>query len=397
MKIPDPLVRRFEERTPEMVELISELARLDTPTGDGALQEEFLRRYGSLLEEAGARVQLLAGPEGACLRAEFEGRREAGLDERSSARAEETGGNGILLVGHSDTVWPRGEAGRRPPRLEDGRLSGPGVYDMKAGLALMVFLLRDLRESGSPPARPLRLFISSDEEGGSTTSRAHLPAAAGGCSLALVLEPPREDGGLKVVRKGVAIYRLLVRGRAAHAGVEPGRGASAIEDLVLQLARIAGWKDPARGIAINLGRVEGGIASNVVPDQAWAEIDIRFDRPEDGEEMARKLRSLETSVPGTSLHLEGGVVFPPMTPDERTAELVEEAVEIAAGLGMRLSAGSSGGGSDGSLLAAQGLAVLDGLGVEGGGAHTREEHVLVDRLAFRAALLSRLVLELKGP
>jgi glutamate carboxypeptidase len=381
-----PALVHFREKTSEMVDLISDLARMDTPTGNPEAIARFVERYAALLEDAGARARIIPSDAGPHLHAEVS---PAG---RNDLRP-------VLIVGHCDTVWGVGEAARRPPRVEGGRLHGPGVLDMKAGLGILVFVLRRLRRAAP---RPIRIFISSDEEAGSVSARPHLHAVAApavgsaspGRPAALVLEPPLEDGGLKLERKGVGMYRLAAAGRAAHAGIEPERGASAIESLARAIAEIASWRDPARGIGINIGRVEGGIASNVVPDRAWAEIDVRFRRPPEGEEIDRRLRALRPAVAGTSFSIEGGIVFPPMVPGPESLALADAAKKLGRRVGLSLTSGASGGGSDGSYLASIGIPALDGIGADGAGAHTPGEHVIVDRLAPRAALLSLLIEEL---
>jgi len=381
----DPALHHFTGQIPEMVELISDLVGFDTPTGNPKALARFLDHYRGLLENAGASTRMVPGDSGPLLIAELEAPAE-GIRNNLGP---------LLLVGHSDTVWGINECDLRPPEVRDGRLYGPGVLDMKASLGLLVFLLRYLRSRPCP--RPLRIFLSSDEEAGSLAARPHLESVIRDKPVALVLEPPREDGGLKVERKGVGIYRLSVRGRPAHAGVDPHRGINAVDELVRQILEITRLRDPGRGISVNVGRVGGGIASNVIPDGAWAEIDIRFDRAGDGEMIDRRLRTLSPYLEGAELTLKGGVVFPPMEAGSVPPSLVEQAREIASRIGIRLGAGSSGGGSDGSFLASRGIPTLDGLGVDGTGAHSLDEHILLDCLAPRAALLALLVLEIRNP
>jgi glutamate carboxypeptidase len=299
----------------------------------------------------------------------------------------------VVLVGHSDTVWPQGEASRHAPSERGGRLYGPGVYDMRGGLVLAVFALRFLRDSGERLARPLQVFLAADEEVGSKTAHPHMERLLAPEATALVLEPPLENGSVKIQRKGVSMYRIEAHGVESHAGSAPERGASAIVEIANQLLEVIEFSDPRRGITVNIGTIEGGVATNVVAGFSSAGVDVRFDRLEDGEEIERRLRALGPRDPRVQLRVEGGILFPPVVPDDRSRNLASTTIRLAKELGLQISAGKSGGGSDGNFLAAKGLAVLDGLGAEGAGAHARDEHVVIDRLPVRAALLATLLLE----
>jgi glutamate carboxypeptidase len=298
----------------------------------------------------------------------------------------------ILALGHGDTVWPLGTLRSMPFRESDGRLWGPGVLDMKAGLAFFVFAMRALREMEIPVAHKVMLQINSDEETGSKTSRALTEAAAKKSRAVLVLEPGTGLAGkLKTARKGIGDYRLKVHGIASHAGVDFEKGASAVVELARQIERIAGFTDLRRGITVNPGVVAGGTRSNVVAETAEAHIDIRIPRLRDAAPLDRKFRSLKPFDKRCRLELTGGLNRPPMERGKGVAALFRTARVQAAELGVDLEESSTGGGSDGNFTAALGVPTLDGLGAVGEGAHAAHESVLIDRIPDRVALLAKLV------
>jgi glutamate carboxypeptidase len=298
-------------------------------------------------------------------------------------------GQPLLLLGHVDTVWEVGTLADMPFRIENGRAYGPGAYDMKAGL---VVLVEALREAGDR-RRAARVFLTADEEIGSLTGRPLIEGAARDVAAALVLEPPTPRGNLKTARKGLARYRLTVHGRAAHAGTHADDGASAVEELAHQILVLKGLGDPRHGISVNVGVVRGGVRENVVADHAEAWIDVRVTHAADVPRIGAALAALEPANPGTRLELEGGFTRPPLERSHGSALLFEKAREHGLELGLDLHESASGGGSDGNLVGALGVPVLDGLGAEGGGAHARDEHVLLDSIPMRASLLARLLID----
>lgn len=350
----------------------------ESPSGDEARATRLASVIAAELEAAGAVVERIPAP---------------GWGEHLLARVEgaEPGLEPILALGHLDTVHPVGTLERMPFRIAGERVEGPGVYDMKAGLAVLTEALLLLHEAGTPPRRPLRVLITCDEEVGSGTSRALIEETARTTAATLVLEPPLPGGRAKTARKGVATYTLEVQGRAAHAGVEPERGVSAIRELATQIDRIDRLAAPERGTTINFGVISGGTAGNVVPSLAAVEIDVRFTTSAEGERVDAALRALEPALPGAKLFLEGGVNRPPLERTEGVIALYQRAREIAAEIGFELGEGSTGGGSDGSFTAAIGIPTLDGLGVDGGGAHSTDEHIILADLAPRVALVRRLL------
>ena len=347
-----------------MTGLLRELVELESPTYSPGVRAvaEFMRGE---LESLGADVELLDGDH---LRAELRGE-----------------GAPLLLVGHTDTVWPVGTLAEMPFRVDGDRAYGPGVYDMKAGL---VVLLQALRDRGR---RALRVFLTADEEMGSRTGRPLLEQATEGVSSALVLEPPTPEGHLKTARKGLGRFRFTITGRPAHAGTHLGEGVSAVDELarlILKLHALSG-----RGVTVNVGVVTGGTAENVVAETAEAHVDVRVPTWGERERLERELEALGPELEGTSIELAGGWTRPPLEPTEASTALFERAREQARALGLELQESSSGGGSDGNLVAALGIPVLDGLGAEGGGAHARDEHVRLPSIPVRARLLSLLLRE----
>lgn len=299
----------------------------------------------------------------------------------------------VLLLGHLDTVWPLGTLAARPFTVAGGVVRGPGVFDMKAGLVLALHAVAAL---GAPEG--VALLATSDEEIGSATSADLLRELAAEAGSVLVLEPPVDGpaGAVKIARKGVGFYRVTCAGREAHAGLNPGDGVNALLELAHQLPRLAALADESTGTTVTPTVAGAGTAVNVVPAQAWADVDVRVAAPGEDGRIDAALRALAPVLAGATVTVTGGINRPPLPP-AATAELFALAGEVAASLGMPAPAGASvGGGSDGNLVAPLGVRVLDGLGPPGGGAHTQNEHVLVDGLAPRAALVAGLVARLVG-
>jgi glutamate carboxypeptidase len=298
----------------------------------------------------------------------------------------------ILVLGHSDTVWPMGTLRTMPFRQQRGRLLGPGVLDMKSGLAFFVFAMRAIRELDVPVSRKVVLQLNADEEVGSTTSRALTEEAARRSECVLVLEPGTGLGGkLKTARKGVGVYQVLVRGKASHAGVDFEAGASAVVELARQIERIAGFTDLKKGITVNPGVIAGGTRSNVVAAQASVEVDIRVAALKDAAGLDRKFQSLQAFDKRCSIDVTGGLNRPPMERSRGGRQLFARARALAREIGVEVEESATGGGSDGNFTAALGVPTLDGLGGVGEGAHAVNESILVDRIADRTALLAKLI------
>jgi glutamate carboxypeptidase len=359
---------------PWLLDCVRALVLLESPTTDKPAVDACGRELQRRLEAMGARVMRLPQTAvGDHLRAEFG-----------------TGDRQVLLLGHFDTVWDVGQIGLMPLREADGRISGPGIYDMKAGIAIGMLATRALFERTIPPLRVVMLW-TTDEETGSDTSRGLIEAEARRSEAVLVLEPSLPGGAAKTSRKGCGDFELIVKGVAAHAGVDPTRGVSAIRELARQLLRLEALQDLTRGVTVNVGVVTGGTRSNVVPDRASARIDVRVPTMADGAAIDAALRSLVPQLPGTSLEVHGSISRPPLERGPGVIRLYEMARDVASDLGHMLDEGTTGGGSDGNFTAAMGRPTLDGLGAIGDGAHALHEHVLTAELPWRAALIAGLL------
>jgi glutamate carboxypeptidase len=298
----------------------------------------------------------------------------------------------ILALGHSDTVWTLGTLRTMAFLEKKGRLWGPGVLDMKAGLAFFIFAMRALSELQVPVSKKVVMQVNSDEEVGSETSRPLTEDAARSSSAVLVLEPGTGlEGKLKTARKGVGDYTITVHGRASHAGVDFANGANAIVEMSRQLERVAGFTRLDRGITVSPGVIQGGTRSNVVPAECRAEVDIRIQRIRDRAYLEKQFASLKPFDKRCTIEVTGGLNRPPMERSAGVRRLYRTAEKLALDLGVTLEESSTGGGSDGNFTAALGVPTLDGLGAVGEGAHAPNESILVHRIADRTALLAKLV------
>jgi glutamate carboxypeptidase len=369
----------------ETVALLKELVECESPSDDPAAVNRFVDLLIAKTADLAKAKTFAAGPRGKLVLLDFD---LPGPSRKKPGR--------ILGVGHSDTVWPVGALKSMPFREGDGRLWGPGVFDMKAGLAFFIQAMRALRELDIPVARKVSLWSVSDEEVGSDNSRARTEALAKESVGVLVLEPGTGlEGKLKTARKGVGDYTVTVRGKASHAGVDFAAGASAIVELSRQVLKIAGFTDLKRGLTVNPGIIRGGTRTNVVAAEAAADIDIRISRLRDYAGLDRKFRTLRPVDRRCSITVEGGLNRPPMERTRGVVELFRAARKIASQrLGVELEESSTGGGSDGNFIAALGIPVLDGIGGVGEGAHAANESILIGRMADRTALLAHLVAHL---
>jgi len=299
----------------------------------------------------------------------------------------------VMALGHSDTVYPMGTLAKMPFRQSQGRLWGPGVLDMKAGIVFFVFAMRALRDLDLPVSRKVMLQLNSDEEVGSDSSRPLTEKEALRSAAVLVLEPGQGmNGMLKTARKGVGDYVVTVKGKAAHAGVDFANGASAILELARQIETISTFTQLEKGITVNPGVISGGTRTNVIAAEAQAEVDIRIARMKDGPGLDKRFRSLKAVDKRCTVTVTGGLNRPPMERTAGVAALFQKAKVLGRELGVELEESSTGGGSDGNFTAALGIPTLDGLGGVGEGAHAPNESILVDRIADRTALLAKLVL-----
>jgi glutamate carboxypeptidase len=303
------------------------------------------------------------------------------------------GARQILLLGHFDTVWPIGEAARRPFSVHGGKATGPGTNDMKAGILIGLYALRALIETDQTPAHRLVYLLTSDEENGSLSSRPLIEAEARRSDYVLVLEPARH-GSLVTWRKGIGRFIIEVTGVAAHSGVDPEKGVSAIGEMAHQILKLQAMTDLARGTTVNVGVVQGGSRVNVVAASAKAECDLRVMSVAEGERMERAILGLTPVLKGTTVQVSGGMNRPPFEESQAGLALFEQARAMGARLGLDLDKTGTGGGTDGNFTAGLGVPTLDGLGVVGEGSHALHEQILIDSLPQRAALLAELILDL---
>ena len=358
-------------------ETIEALVRLESPSDDKAAVDRCGDELERRLRDTGAIVERL--------------RQHARGDHLRAHWKREKAEGQVLLLGHFDTVWPVGQLKKMPFQEVDGRLHGPGIFDMKSGIAIAMLAIRALDELGGEAGSRVVMLWTTDEEIGSGTSRRVIEEEARRSSAVLVLEPSLPGGAAKTSRKGVGEFELVVHGVAAHAGLDPGKGASAIHELARQILNLEALQNPDCGITVNVGVISGGSRSNVVAERASARVDVRVQTMADAARVESAIRALRAAHPAVRLEISGAVDRPPLERSPGVARLYERAARIAVALGRDLQEGAAGGGSDGNFTAALGVPTLDGLGPQGDGAHALHEHVLIDDLTWRAAFLAGLV------
>jgi glutamate carboxypeptidase len=366
-----------------MTALLAEICEIESPSTDPPAVAALARRLAADVEAVGLVPQLIPVTGGGPI-----------LRARPPADAPAKEPLPVMLLGHLDTVWPLGTVAARPVRIEDGRLYGPGCYDMKAGLVVALFALRALHARGVRP--PVTVFFTPLEEVDCEPYRDLMEAEMQASAAVLDFEPAWPGGAVKTSRKGSGSFTLHAHGRASHAGADLSRGANAILELARQCLRISKLTDPVRGVSANVGVIRGGLRSNVVPDLAEAEIDVRFLKVEDGHWMEEQLRAIRPEDPQVTLTWSGGLHYPPLERSPAVAAVYEQAAAVAAELGLPLAEVASGGASEASFAGALGRPTLDGLGGDGDGAHAEDEHVVLKSLPERAALAAGLIARLAG-
>jgi glutamate carboxypeptidase len=376
----DLLLTFCQSQATSLRETVEALVRLESPSVDKMAVDRCGLEIERQLTAIGAVVERLPQPaHGDHLRAHW---------VRKGMRK---GKGQVLLLGHFDTVWPVGSLETMPVREVDGRLHGPGIFDMKSGIAISILAMRALNELDLAGSASVVMLWTTDEEIGSGTSRALIEHEARSSSAVFVLEPSLPGGAVKTRRKGVGEYEILVHGVAAHAGLDPGKGASAIHELARQILALEALQDLDRGVTVNAGTISGGSRTNVVADRASARVDVRVATMADAARLDAAIRALRPAHPAVRLEISGGVDRPPLERSADVVRLYQRAAAVAAMLGRDLAEGAAGGGSDGNFTAALGVPTLDGLGPQGDGAHARHEHVLIEDLTWRAAFLAGLI------
>jgi glutamate carboxypeptidase len=372
----------FNERRDEIVSTIRELVEIESPSDNKAAVDRIAEAAAHEFSRLGGEVRLHPAKSfGNHLQVDFAGK---------SAQP-------VLLLGHYDTVYPLGTLATMPCRAVDDKLTGPGVLDMKSGIALMLHALAALQDwhkealQGELP-RPVTVLLVSDEEVGSDSSRAITESLAKKAAAVLVLEPSYGfQGAVKTARKGVGEYLIKVTGKASHAGLDFEKGANAVLELARQIEKVSGFTELKKGLTVNVGIVSGGSRTNVVPAEASAQVDVRIARMQDAAGIDKKMRSLRPFNRKCKIEVTGGINRPPMERTAGVAALYAQACAIARELGWKLGEAAVGGGSDGNFTAGLGIPTLDGLGGVGDGAHATHEHILVSELPRRAALIAGLI------
>jgi glutamate carboxypeptidase len=379
MSIPAGEIYRFiNSHRQEMIDFLAALVLAESPSSEPETQAG----VQTLLREAFTRLDY----EVEYLPGQKTGGHLLARPRHSSPRSPQQ-----LLIGHCDTVWPIGSLREMPLNIEENVMRGPGVYDMKGGLTQLLFALRAIRDLGLETAVTPLCFINSDEEIGSPESTPHIERLAQQASRAFILEPALGlSGKLKTARKGVANYKITVHGRAAHAGLDPEKGVSAILEMSYVIQKLAALNDPAQGININIGLVQGGLRTNVVAPECVAWVDVRLPTQAAVGQVDTAVHTLQPTLPGAAIHIEGGIGRPPLERTPRNRILWTQAQMAGQQLGLELEEGTAGGGSDGNTTS-RFTATLDGLGPVGDGAHARHEFLYLDKLMERAGLLTLLL------
>jgi len=371
----------FEARQEKIVQTIRDFIEIESPSDHKPSADRMGAFLAGSFEALGGRAHVHhAEAFGDNLQIDFPGRDSAPENRKP-----------VLLLGHFDTVYPLGTLATMPCHIADGCLHGPGVLDMKSGIALMLYAIAALQAWHSGLPRPVTVFLVSDEEVGSYSSRKITEALAKDSAAVLVLEPAAPRGAVKTARKGVGEYALTVKGVAAHAGLDPGKGHSAILELARQITAVSKLNNLPQGLSVNPGVIRGGTRTNVIAAEATAEIDVRISHAKQAAALDRKLRALKPFDKHCKLTLEGGINRMPMERTPGVASLYKKAQAIAKQIGWKLEEAAVGGGSDGNFTAGMGIPTLDGMGAEGQGAHAVHEHILISELPRRALLLAGMI------
>jgi len=371
------ILDHFDRRLDAMLSAIADIVDIESPSHNVHQSKKVIDRIVEMFREVPVELTI---------------EREYAEDfgEHLIIRAFPSEEKSVLLLGHSDTVHPIGTNEKNPTCIEDGKFYGCGIFDMKANIVLMVETLRFFAETDTKPARPVTILLSCDEEVGSKTGKALVIREAAAAESCLVFEPSL-DGKVKTGRKGTGMFTLHAHGIPAHAGLEPEKGASAILELSHQIQSLHKLNDPDVGTTVNVCTIKGGTTTNVIPEHAECEIDVRFASMAEASRIENAIRSLKPVDRRVTLELSGEINRPPMERTREVAELFQKARDLADSFSYELGEAQVGGGSDGNFVGALGVPVLDGLGIAGSGAHTLHEHILISDIAKRATLVTALL------
>ena len=371
----------IEQKQEEMLELIEQLVNIDS----GSYMKEGVDLVGSILtkkyQELGFVVEV---------------REEKEYGNHLVIRHKNANDPKIILLAHMDTVFPEGTVAERPFTIKGNRAYGPGVVDMKSSLVELLYAIQALVHAGSKSVENVEIILNSDEEIGSPSSRSLIEERSIGKEYALVMEPARKDGSLVMARRGGGRYTIMVEGKAAHSGIEPEKGRSAIEELAYKIIQLHDLTDHEKGMSVNVGIIEGGSAVNTVSDSAIAHVDVRISELEQGEYLEERFKEIcaTSEVQGTNVVLEGEIGRPPMEHNDQTKSLLDIIKDVGEEIGVEISATATGGGGDASFTSATGVATVDGLGPVGGNAHSDKEYMEIDTLPERTLLLAMTIARL---
>jgi glutamate carboxypeptidase len=386
----------FEDNTPRMVAQLKQLVEIETPSHDKTALDRIGAFVASECRQMGATVTVHSQNQvGDLIEARFSGSSKETAPAGSAPGGSTAGKDGILLLAHMDTVFPIGTLAKMPFHEKDGKIFGPGAADMKGGIVVGLTALTAASENGNLD-HPVTILFTSDEEIGSGASKELIKQLAVEAGLVLVLEPGMPDGSVKTWRKGVGEFILRVRGRAAHAGMDHEKGRNAIEEIAHQVLSIQKMTDYKKGTTLNVGVLRGGIASNVVPEEASAEVDLRVMQPGEAERVSAAMQALRPRLDGTSLEVTGGLDRPPMPYSDSIKTTFEKVKVIAAKVGIDLKASGTGGASDANFVAPLGIPLLDGLGPAGGEYHSDREYIVKNSLSERANLIAAIIRDWQG-
>ena len=368
----------IKDKQEEMLKLIERLVNIDSGSNDKEGVDQVGTILAEIYHEMGYVIDVIEQSE---------------FGNHLVIRHKDSVDPKILLMAHMDTVFPKGTVAKRPFRIEGTRAYGPGVVDMKSSHVELIYALMALQNAGDKSYENVKIVLNSDEELGSPTSRSLIEEQSRGMDYALVVEPARKDGSLVSARRGGGRYTLIVKGKAAHAGIEPEKGRSAIEALAYKIIQLHGLTDHEKGISVNVGMIEGGSSVNTVSPSAIAHVDIRISEMVQAEFLEEKIKEIcaTSEVPGTKIIVEGEINRPPMEKTELTEELLHIIQEVGKEIGVSVSDTATGGGGDASFTAAKGVATVDGLGPVGGNAHSDNEYLDIPTLPERTLLLAKTI------
>lgn len=375
---PREILSYFERRRDAMIASIGEIVEIESPSYNFRQSELVVARIAEMARDVPLALKIERIASQNC-------------GEHLIIRALPSDNKCVLLLGHTDTVHPIGTKEKNPTRVEGYKFYGCGIFDMKANIVLMLEALRFFSETGTTPSKPITILLSCDEEVGSRTGKPLVEREAAASETCLVFEPSFQ-GKVKTGRKGTGMFTLHAHGIPAHAGLEPEKGASAILELSRQIEKLQSLNQDAAGTTVNVCTIKGGTTTNVIPEHAECEIDVRFSTLKEAARIERAIRELKPVDERVSLKLTGEINRPPLERTEPVVALFEKARNAASSFGCDLGEAQVGGGSDGNFVAAMGVPVLDGLGIRGDGAHTLQEHILISDIAKRATLVTMLLM-----